>query len=208
MTVKEQIEKAHAKKQKKTLAKWWNKNGYKIMRVIFWPIWLYQVLREKKEKRDRERLNAAGFSKEICKRYLDKTLPMLIVKSGQATEEILLTTADDMGGVDIDRLYRCKNKKMSNYFLKFSVNVKHYILDEYIIDGYKKMQLNNWTDWARAKDMFDWGGTPYYADYAKGVIFYNDNHIVGKQYLAYLKKKENGDIASDERYVSGHNYIS
>lgn len=207
MTVKEQIEKAYAKKQKKTFAKWWNENGYKIMRVILWPIWLYEILREKKEKRDQERLNAAGFSKEVCKKYLDKALPDLIAKSHDASDEILITDADDMGGVYFNQLYRCKNKKISNFFSRFMIDVKNYIIEEYTIDNYNKITLSNWTDWARAKDMFDWYDTPYHSDYRKGVVFYTDDQITGEQYLAYLKKKENGDIAPDERYVSGHNYL-
>ena len=36
----EEIIKAMNKKEKKqTFRKWWNKNGYKVMRVVFFPVW-------------------------------------------------------------------------------------------------------------------------------------------------------------------------
>lgn len=43
-----QIEKAIAEKQKKhPIRQWWNKNGYKVMRVVLFPIWLGVLAKEK-----------------------------------------------------------------------------------------------------------------------------------------------------------------
>jgi hypothetical protein len=43
-----EIKKAIAKKQKKhPVRKWWGKNGYKVMRVVLFPVWLYIVLTDK-----------------------------------------------------------------------------------------------------------------------------------------------------------------
>ena len=67
-----------------------------------------------------------------------------------------------------------KNKKSSRFFLKFDNQFRDYIMNEYQIDGYQKMTLTNWTHWDKAKEKFNWGGTPYNKDYAKGVIFYVD----------------------------------
>lgn len=36
----EVIKAMNKKERKNTIRKWWNKNGYKVMRVIFFPIWL------------------------------------------------------------------------------------------------------------------------------------------------------------------------
>ena len=43
-----EITKAIAEKQKKhPIRKWWNKNGYKVMRVVLFPIWWGIVLKDK-----------------------------------------------------------------------------------------------------------------------------------------------------------------
>ena len=43
------IKAMNRKKKKHTFRKWWNKNGYKIMRVIFFPIWCGIKIKEKIE---------------------------------------------------------------------------------------------------------------------------------------------------------------
>ena len=46
-----EIIKAINKKNKKhPFRKWWNKNGYKVMRVIFFPIWIGIVAKNKINK--------------------------------------------------------------------------------------------------------------------------------------------------------------
>ena len=35
--------------KKDTIRKWWSKNGYKVMRVILFPIWMGIVLKDKIE---------------------------------------------------------------------------------------------------------------------------------------------------------------
>ena len=39
------------KEQKHTLRKWWNKNGYKVLRIIFFPIWFGYLVKEKIAKK-------------------------------------------------------------------------------------------------------------------------------------------------------------
>jgi hypothetical protein len=34
-------------KEKSRLRKWWNKNGYKVLRVVFFPIWIVGLICEK-----------------------------------------------------------------------------------------------------------------------------------------------------------------
>lgn len=46
-----EVIKAMNKKETKvsSLRKWWNKNGYKVMRVVLFPIWIGIVLKDKIE---------------------------------------------------------------------------------------------------------------------------------------------------------------
>lgn len=44
-----EVIKAMNKKETKldTIRKWWSKNGYKVMRVVLFPLWIYTVVYEK-----------------------------------------------------------------------------------------------------------------------------------------------------------------
>ena len=45
----EVIKAMNRKKKEHTFRKWWNKNGYKIMRVIFFPVWGSIIIKRKIE---------------------------------------------------------------------------------------------------------------------------------------------------------------
>ena len=47
---KEIIKAMNKKEKENNLRKWWNKNGYKVLRVIFFPIWITGITKEKIEK--------------------------------------------------------------------------------------------------------------------------------------------------------------
>lgn len=47
---KEIIKAMNKKEKKQTFRKWWNKNDYKVMRVIFFPIWIIVLICEKTTK--------------------------------------------------------------------------------------------------------------------------------------------------------------
>ena len=44
---KEIIKAMNRKEKKQTFRKWWNKNGYKVMRVVLFPIWIVALTCEK-----------------------------------------------------------------------------------------------------------------------------------------------------------------
>ena len=175
ITLEEKIRKEAEKKKRMTFRKWWNKNGYKVIRVILWPVWLSYILKEKYKDKS---YDALAFSKETCKKYLDKVMPKMVACYNEDHSEILISNADDMGGIQFSCFFRnCKNKKMSKFFRKFDVELRQYILEEYTIDGYEKMVLDNWTLWEKAEKKFGWWGTPYNSDYAKGALFYKKEAI-------------------------------
>lgn len=47
MLNKEIVKAMNRKEKKHTIRKWWNKNGYKVLRVIFFPVWIGSVVVEK-----------------------------------------------------------------------------------------------------------------------------------------------------------------
>lgn len=172
------IEKAKAKYQKRQnnkLRKWWNKNDYKVLRVLFFYIWIPTWLCEKHRANKYRKL---VWLPETAKKYLDKVLPYL-VRNETEHEEILFTNADDMGGIkfywSFSRLEKVKRyKTAARYLCKFNQQVKQFIIEEYQIEGYQKMILDNWTLWDKAAKKFDWYSGPWDKDYAVGVIFYKE----------------------------------
>ena len=46
----EVIKAMNRKEKKHTFRKWWSNNGYKVLRVIFFPIWIVGIIEEKTKK--------------------------------------------------------------------------------------------------------------------------------------------------------------
>jgi hypothetical protein len=171
------IEKQFKKQKKKrnsSTRKWWKKNKHKIARVVLFYIWIPILLHEKIKN---TRYKNLTYSNDTTQKYLDKVMPKLVYHYEEDPNLILFHDTEDFGGI---RFYwdLCSNwmrktfKKETRYFGKFNKEVKNYIIQEYNIDGYKKMILSNWADWRKAQKLFGWYSTPYNADYANGVVFY------------------------------------
>ncbi len=168
------IEKQVAKKQRKEnnkLRKWWRKNDYKVWRVLLFWIWIPIVLLN---KRDDKQYKAMQYSDETTKKYLDKVLPHLVSYWGEEANCFLVTDAGDFGGIQFRALMSLptRYRKQERYFVKFYQEVKAFIVRTYQVDGYEKFKILTYSDWQVAKEKFDWGGTPYYDNVAKGVVFY------------------------------------
>jgi hypothetical protein len=171
------IIKAKEKADKKhPIRSWWSKNNYKVLRVIFFPAWIYYILREKYKDKNYASLT---YTPELCKKYLDKVLPNMVAHYCEDAKIFLISDSDDMGDIEFYDFwqYRKQNKKYKKFFVKFEYKIKEYILNEYEIDGYSKMTLLNWTHWDQAKNKFGWSETPYNSDYKKGVVFYIEGEI-------------------------------
>lgn len=162
------------RKRNSSMRKWWSRNGYKVCRVVFFYIWIPVFVYEKIKDAQYKNLK---YDNNTTKKYLDKVMPKLVSHYEESPNLILFHNTSDFGGI---RFYwdLCSNwmtrkfKKETKYFAKFHGLVQKYIIEEYQIDGYEKMVLDNWIDWDRAKEKFDWYDTPYNKDYAKGVVFY------------------------------------
>ena len=172
----EQQFKKQEKKQNSSLLKWWRKNNYKVMRILFFYIWLPSAALEKIKENKYKNL---AYSDELSKKYLDKVLPKLAARYEEDPNLMLFHDTSDFGGIHIywdlcSSWMKKKFRKEVQYFTKFNLQLKEFIIEKYLIDGYQKMVLNNWIAWEKAKEKFDWGGTPYSQDYAIGIVFYKE----------------------------------
>lgn len=161
------------------LFKWWRKNGYKVKRLTLFPLWVVVLLSEKYKD---YKYKSLVFTEEYCKKCLDKMIPKLIIWYKEDPNCFPISDCDDFGCITFNDLtginsYYLKNhgcKREIRFTGKFYRMVEDYIMNEYQIDGYHKMTMNNYKEWKEAKDKFEWEYTPYNCDYRKGVVFYKE----------------------------------
>ena len=178
--------------KKKHSLKWWHKNKYTVLRVALFPIsvpaTLYDVFREKKRKKIKQSL---VFSEELCKKYLDKMIPKLVVRLCEDSEVFLISNSrGEFGDVDFFDFYRCsKNWKTQMFFGKFNKTVESFICEKYQIDGYSKLILDTQAKWKEAENLFGWDNL-WAESAAKGVVFYKDSALKNKKNKNQNKKGE------------------
>lgn len=158
---------------------WWNKNGYKVMRILLWPVWLCIKINEKRYANMEKK---AAFSKEQAKTILDRYLPSIFAKELQYLEDdeprgVLLTTASDYGyhlRFYSDLRIPKRKKRDIAFRNKFFSQILDYLWTEYEIEGWTAVRLQNWQDWSRAEQKYGWT-TCWDKDYAKGVYFVKED---------------------------------
>ena len=125
--------KAMNRKEKKInkVSKWWNKNGYKVMRVIFFPIWIYGVIQEKITKwlNDRQKWNEQR-ANEILSYYVPK-------RSEWDEEEKTFYFFDN--GFGWGRLANKYLKRKDRRFFKVNnTKLRRYLIDDFELEGFEK----------------------------------------------------------------------
>lgn len=153
---------------------WWIKNGYKVMRVLLWYIWVPAVLYSKlKALRSRRFVE----NPKRTKRIFDRIFPKLVSKHCESNDIILISLGrDDFYFCDftsdsIADKYQV-GKHASKYFNKLTSERRKIIISNYNIDGYGKELLDSSLKWSCAEEYFGLGHN-YYGDSHKAVLFYN-----------------------------------
>ena len=191
MSFQKKLKKEKQKKEFKQnkLLKWWRKNNYKVWRVILFPIWIFQLLHKKYKKYKNDSM---VFSNKVCKKYLDKMIPIALTNRVSSWESIdcftisnvgdfSIVTFSSLGGLFDNYFRRHRCKKEVSYIYKFYKQVEKYIIDEYQIDGYNKEKMTNYKEWRSVKDKLGWKYIPCCSDDGSiGVVFYKDEYIVNE----------------------------
>jgi hypothetical protein len=134
------------KNKKHPIRKWWNKNGYKIMRVILFPIWICIVATEiineyfnSRQKWSDERAN------EILSYYIPR-------KSDWNEETKTFYFFDNgMGWRNLAQKHlKRKDRRWWNNYNRFcGGEIRRYLIDKFELEGFSK-ELGNcdegWTE--------------------------------------------------------------
>ena len=142
----EVIKAMNKKESKHTFRKWWSKNGYKVNRVIFFPIWIGTVIAEKIQKK----LNARQvWSEERVKTILDYYVPR---KAEWCAEDKTFYFFDNgMGWGNLAKRYikRKDRRWWNNHRGWVGGKIRDYLINNYEIAGFTKEVGNcadGWTE--------------------------------------------------------------
>ena len=129
-----EITKAMNRKEKKInkVSKWWNKNGYKVMRVIFFPIWICMIIKEKINKK-LNHLNS--WSEERANEILNYYIPRY---SSWCEEEQLFSFFDNGYGWSINLAKRHLKFKDRRFWKVNHYKIRTYLIDKFELEGFTK----------------------------------------------------------------------
>ena len=123
------------KNKKHPFRKWWNKNGYKVMRVIFFPIWIGMVA---KDKINEYLASRQKWSDERAKEILNYYVPR---RADWCEEDKTFYFYDNgMGWGNLAKNYlKLKDRRWWNNYNGFwGGEIRLYLIKEFELEGFTK----------------------------------------------------------------------
>lgn len=143
---KEIIKAINKDNNKPTFRKWWNKNGYKVLRVLLFPIWIYSIIKEKTEKK----LNARQvWSEERAKEILNYYIPRRAEWCAEDKSFYFFDNGMGWGNLAKKYLKRKDRRWWKNHNGFWGGDIRKYLIKEFELDGFTKEVGNcseGWTD--------------------------------------------------------------
>lgn len=177
---KNKIKSAIEKKRKKNfgISLWWRRNGYKVMRIILWFVWVPLCFHERYS--DIKRKNFIEDPVKT-KRRIDKVFPKIVANYCNDENVILIilgTDFDSYGDFSTEDFTnkRVVGKRTKKYFELLTYEQREKMIIDYTIDGYDKKILSCWQDWNDAEKLFGWE-TNWKKNFCKAVVFYVPNRV-------------------------------
>ena len=142
---KEIIKAMNRKEKKQTFRKWWNKNGYKVMRIIFFPFWIYAIIGDKvtdliirKNEWNEERVN------EILNYYIPR-------RASWVEDEKEFYFFDNGFGWSIYSAKKYLKRKDCRFWKIHSggwgYKIREYLIKNFELEGFTKEVLNTNDSW-------------------------------------------------------------
>ena len=142
-----EVVKAMNKKETKrnTIRKWWNKNGYKVMRVILFPIWWGVCA---KDKINSYLNNKEEWSEERAEEILNYYIPR---KAEWCEDEKCFYFADNgMGwGMAYNKKFvKFRDRRWWKKYTSFwGGKVRTYLIDKFELEGFEKEVGDTYDSW-------------------------------------------------------------
>ena len=132
------------KKNKSTFHEWWNKNDYKVLRVIFFPVWIEMIISEKIQKK----LDARQvWSEERVKAILDYYIPR---RADWDAEENEFYFFDNGMGWSMNLAKRYLKRKDRRWWKKYvgwcGGDIRKYLIEKFELEGFTKEVVSDYFD--------------------------------------------------------------
>lgn len=139
----EVIKAMNRKNEKHPIRDWWRKNGYKVMRVVLFPIWGYTKIHDK----IKNKLNARqAWSEKRANKILNYYIPR---RSDWDAERKTFHFFDNGLGWYLGTAKKYLKKKDCRFWYLFHHKIRWYLIDSYELEGFKKEIgdcLDGWTE--------------------------------------------------------------
>jgi hypothetical protein len=139
---KEIIKAMNRKEKKHPIKDWWKKNGYKVLRVILFPVWVFALGMDKIQKK----LNARQkWSEKRAKEIFDYYVPR---KAEWSEEDKTFYFFDNgMGWGNLAKKYlKLKDRRWWDCHRGFwGSKLRTYLIEEYELEGFTK-EIGNCSD--------------------------------------------------------------
>lgn len=143
-----EIEKAMNRKENafQRFAKWYRKNGYKINRVILFPIWIGEVIYTRIRRR---KVNKTVWSEERANEILNYYVPRKSEWDAEAQEFYFV---DNGMGWGMSYNLRKIKRKDRFFWKKFSAiwggEIRKYLIEKFELEGFTKTVGDTYDYWA------------------------------------------------------------
>lgn len=138
------IKAMNRKPKKNTFRKWWSKNGYKVNRVIFFPIWIGALIAKKIQTKLNDR---QVWSEERAKQILDYYIPRKAEWNEETKEFYFFDNGMGWGNL-AKRYLKLKDRRWWNNHRGFwGGKIRKYLLEEYELEGFTKEIGNCYDGW-------------------------------------------------------------
>ena len=138
------IKAMNKKKKKNTFREWWNKNSYKVYRVIFFPIWIAAITIDKTNKYLNSRQK---WSEERAKEILNYYIPRRA--DWNAEDKTFYFFDNGMGWGKLAKKYiKIKDRRWWNLHRGWTGGkIRDYLLSEFELEGFTKEIGNCYDGW-------------------------------------------------------------
>jgi hypothetical protein len=132
----EVIKAMNRKDKKHTFRKWWKKNGYKVMRVVLFPIWIATVIYERVQRRinARNRWSSAR-ADEILSYYIPR-------RAKWDSEDKSFYFFDNGMGWSLSYAKKYLKRKDRRFWYNncgcWGSNIRTYLINEFELEGFTK----------------------------------------------------------------------
>lgn len=128
------------------LAKWYRKNGYKINRVVLFPIWFAVCV---KDKIHRYNYNKTAWSDERANEILSYYIPRVAKWDAEAKEFYFADNGMGWGMKCYIRKIKLKDRQFWKKYTGFwGGEIRTYLLNKFELKGFEKIIGNTYDCWA------------------------------------------------------------